>query len=144
MKPVPKPRYIKRVKKILCLPGDNRRLKKKCVELAKKICRMGGTCIKCGRTKAQGFQIHAAHILPVTYANTCADMYNLIPLCAACHSVGGRSAHQNPHEFVLWFEKMFPGRYQLLQAIAYTKKKNDWAMIYVALQQEEKLKKFGN
>lgn len=130
---VPKPRKSK-----------TKSQKKACIELAKRICRIGGVCIKCGRSKAQGWQIHAAHIMPVTYANTCASTYNLIPLCAACHSMGPRSAHQNPHEFVLWFEERFPGRYKLLQAIANTHKSNDWSMIYLALLQEEKLKKYSN
>ena len=113
--------------------------KKKCIDLAKKIVRSEGVCRKCGRTKTAGYQIHAAHILPVTYANTCASTYNMLPLCAACHSMGPNSAHQNPHSFVLWFEEQFPGRYKLLQAIAQTHKKNDWGMIYLALLEEEKL-----
>lgn len=130
---------IKLLKKSkVCLPASNKAMKKKCIELAKKIVRSQGFCAKCGRTKEQGYQIHGAHIIPVTYANTCAMTYNILNMCAACHSMGGESAHQNPHSFVLWFEKTFPGRYTLLQSIAQTHKKNDWGMIYLGLKQEEK------
>jgi hypothetical protein len=130
------------VPKKLCLPADRKKTKKQCVELAKKIVRSKGFCEKCGRTKQQGWQIHAAHILPVNYANTCAMTLNIIPLCASCHSVGRKSAHQNPHEFVVWFDQKYPGRYQLLNSIAQGNKKNDWSMIYIGLKLEwEMIKK---
>jgi HNH endonuclease len=135
---------------VLCVPKrswsktSNKDLKRKCIDLAKKICRYEGVCKKCGRTREAGWQIHAAHIIPVTYANTCADTYNLIPLCAACHSMGANSMHDNPIHFAEWFNSQYPERYKLLWAIARSVRKNDWEMVLIKLKAEFKLKQYGN
>jgi len=109
---------------------------------AKKVSKLKAhyTCEKCG--KMDGV-MHGAHIMPVTYAGTCADPYNILCLCAGCHSMGPHCAHQNPHEFVRWFEEMFPGRYDDLRERAYSYSKNpmpkkDWKAITKELRQMQK------
>lgn len=96
--------------------------RQKCIELAKKLAkeRDSYTCQKpgCGRSKAAGDQIHAGHILPVTYGLTAANPDNLIALCARCHTLSPYSWHQNPIENAAWFNLKFPGRYERLRKIA--------------------------
>jgi len=134
-------RYLLLDKKLMkCLPESTKATKKKAIDLAKKICRLEGICLKCGRTKAQGWRIHAHHIIPVTFGHTAALTSNLICLCAACHSTGGHAAHQNPIEFSNWFNESFPGKYDVLRTIAHNKSKVDWNLVYIGLQHEWKMK----
>ena len=91
------------------------------------------TCEKCGKTKYES-QMHGAHIMPVTYSGTAAEPFNLLCLCAGCHSMGAKSAHQNPVEFTRWLEEAFPGRYDKMKEMAYNYSKNprpkrDWIEI---------------
>jgi hypothetical protein len=126
-----------------CLPGSTKTVKKKCIELAKKICRLKGVCEKCGRTKKQGWRMHAHHIIPVTYAHTAALTSNLISLCASCHSMGPNSIHQSSFaaaEFTEWFNNKYPGMYLILRTIAQNKSKVDWNLVYIGLQYEWKMK----
>jgi hypothetical protein len=82
--------------------------------------------------------------MPVTYAATAADLYNLLRLCPACHSVGPRSAHQNPASFGIWMNQKFPGRYEELEekALAYgaasRKVKIDWNEVWEELKKHER------
>ena len=112
--------------------------RKKCIELAKKISkeRANYICEKCGRSKKQGWQMHGAHIIPVNYSGTCADPYNILCLCAACHSIGGKSAHQNPVEFSRWLDNRFPDRYDKLWLIANSINKIDWIGLEIKLKIE--------
>lgn len=118
--------------------------KKLAVETAKKIAKTENdyTCEKCFRSKPQ-VQIHGAHILPVTWAGTAADPENILSLCAACHSVGSNSQHQDPIPFSRWFENKFPGRYDQLRKRATDYSQNplpkiDWEETYKKLKQELK------
>lgn len=115
--------------------------RKKAVELAKKIAkeRDGYQCQKCPRNKAQGWQMHGAHIMPETWQATCADPENIITLCAACHSMGGNSAHQNPIKFGRWFDEKYPGLYDRMEqkAVAYSQNpfpKIDWDEVIAELK----------
>jgi 5-methylcytosine-specific restriction endonuclease McrA len=95
-------------------------------------------CEKCGRTRDQ-IQIHGAHIMPVTYNGTAAEPENILSLCAGCHSMGSKSAHQQPQEYVYWLDQTFPGRYQKMREMAqeYTrnpKPKKDWVQIRAELK----------
>lgn len=105
--------------------------KGKAIELAKKIAktRANYECEKCSRTKAQGWQMHGAHILPVTWAKTAANPDNILCLCGACHSLGGKSQHQNPIPFARWFEQKWPGRYDELERIAIDYSQNPFPKI---------------
>jgi hypothetical protein len=143
-------KMIHPVPKKLYLPSERKATKKKCVELAKKIVRSKGFCEKCGKTKEStvlkpgGWKLEGAHIFSVSFSNTAAMTYNIVCLCSYCHTLGKDSAHKSPEEFKIWIQKKFPGRYEMLQAIANTTgKKNDWSMIYIGLQAEEKMAKFG-
>jgi len=83
--------------------------------------------------------MHGAHIMPVTYNGTAADPYNILCLCAGCHSMGPKSAHQNPVEFSRWLDITFPGRYDECnqRAQEYTrnpKPKKDWVAIRAELK----------
>lgn len=103
------------------------------IKLAKDIAKLrdGYICQKCYRSKEQGWAIHGAHIMPVTYGGTAADPENILSLCAKCHSMGKTSAHQDPVGFGNWYESMYPGKYKKLRnkAIKYDKNpfpKIDW------------------
>ena len=90
----------------------------------------GWKCEKCGKP-VEGRSAHGAHIMPVTYAGTCADPENLLCLCPGCHSMGPNSAHQQPQQYVYWLDETFPGRYERVRekAIKYSQNpypKIDW------------------
>lgn len=111
-------------------------LRKKCVTKAKLIAkeRDSWTCVKCGRTKAEGWQIHGAHIIAETSHATCAEPDNIIALCARCHI----RWHEHPIETARWFEGKYPGLFDTLQAkaTAYTRNpfpKIDWAEVLDSL-----------
>jgi len=117
--------------------------KAKAVELAKKIAkeRDGYQCQKCYRSRDQGWQIHGAHIVPVSFDKTAANLRNIIALCAACHSMGKYSAHDNPTDFSAWLETMYPGLSEELRAEAYEYDTNpfpkiDWVEEYERLKDE--------
>jgi hypothetical protein len=113
--------------------------KKTAIKEAKTLVKMRQhyTCEKCGKPGN-----HGAHIMPVTYAGTCADPDNLLCLCSSCHSVGPKSAHQNPHDFVRWFEERWPGRYDVLREKAneYTRHpvQIDWKELTKELRELQK------
>lgn len=114
------------------------KLKAKAVTLAKDIAkeRDGWKCMKCGKRKSDGWQIHGAHIVPVSFDATAADPENIIALCAACHSMGKYSAHDNPTDFSAWLEFFYPGRAEKMRMIAYEYDKNPFPKI----DWEEKIK----
>lgn len=119
--------------------------KQKSVEIAKTISKIKANyiCEKCGKSKAEGWQMHGAHIMPVTWAKTAAMPENILCLCASCHSMGGNSQHQDPIPFSRWFDNKWPGRYDNLRnlAVSYSqnpKPKMDWDEVLVNLKQELK------
>lgn len=85
--------------------------KKKAIQLAKQITRSKGFCERCGIT---GKQLQAAHILPEPFVVTCADLDNLLCLCAHCHRLGKLSWHQSPVHGVRWLEATYPGKIERL------------------------------
>lgn len=76
-------------------------------DLAREIWRMKGKCENCQKTKADGWQLHGAHILGVgAHIRVCSDLRNGFSLCASCH----RYFEDNPFDFVefvngSWAEK---------------------------------------
>lgn len=115
--------------------------KKKAIELAKKLAkeRDGYICQKpgCGASKANGDQIHGAHILPVTYGLTAANPENIIALCARCHTFSPYSWHQSPIENAFWFDEKYPGLKEKLLGLAKPSrpiKKDEWETIYHTLK----------
>lgn len=111
--------------------------RKKAIELAKKITRQKGICVKCGRRKVDGWQIQGAHIFPVRYGNTAADLENILPLCSYCHIFAKDSWHDSPLENWEWFNEKYPGRYEKLKEKAYRLDKPDWDAIYNSLKELE-------
>lgn len=57
--------------------------------------RDGWTCRLCGRTKAQGYVMHAAHVFTRRARSTRWDPQNCYTLCFVCH----RFAHEWPTLF---------------------------------------------
>ncbi len=99
-------------------------IRKKCVTIAKHIARLvvGEKCEHCGRTKAQGWQMHGAHIYPEgVYKGMSADIDNILCLCAQCHTGGfwknsnKKSWHEDPMYFADWFREKYPERAKLLK-----------------------------
>ena len=90
--------------------------KENAIKLAKQISktRQNYECEKCDKTLARGWQMHGAHIMPVTWAKTAAMPENILCLCASCHSMGSNSQHQDPIPFSRWFDAKWPGRYDEL------------------------------
>lgn len=105
--------------------------KKKAIDLAKQVAkeRDGYVCQKCGRSRDQGWTMHGSHIMPVDWSGTAADPENIICLCAACHSVGRKSAHEDPVGFGVWFNKQYPGLYEKMQKKAYAYTANPYPKI---------------
>lgn len=119
--------------------------KKLAITLAKTIAKQRANyiCEKCYRSRQQGWAMHGAHIMPVTYAATAADPHNIICLCASCHSMGPKSSHQNPIDFGRWFDEKYPGRYDSLRHKALAHAKNtariNWQKIYEDLKEDRTL-----
>lgn len=118
--------------------------KKKAVKLAKDIVKKRNdyTCERCGRSKAQGWQLHGAHVIPVGYDMTAADPENLLCLCAKCHSLGRDSAHDNPVEFSRWYNEKYPDKFEELRKKAYEYSQNpfpkiQWEDVIEELKEEE-------
>lgn len=108
-------------------------LKDKAVDEAKLLAKLRANFI-CEECSEKDKVMHGAHIMPVTYNGTAADPYNLLCLCPACHSMGPKSAHQNPGKFIRWLDKKFPGRYDECErrALEYQNcpfPKKDWVEI---------------
>lgn len=111
---------------------DRTKMKKKCIELAKKITRLKGVCEKCGRSDRQ---LHGAHVLSVRHELTAADLDNIICLCAWCHKFSPDSWHEEPLENADWFNSKWPGRYeQLLKKANGPKEIIDWERIHAELK----------
>ena len=134
---VPKPLWIATARE------KRKNFKKEAIKLARQIGRHSGVCAKCGKSSAAGWRIEGAHIISVSFPNIAADPYNILPLCSYCHTLGKHSAHKSPDEFKSWVQEKYPGRYELLWAIANTKKKNDWQLIYLGLKNEYKKIQYG-
>jgi len=109
-------------------PKSNSYWRKKCVEVAKQLCKIrdGHKCIRCPRSARQGYQMHGSHILAEGpgYLNISADVDNIKTLCAQCHIWW----HSYPTESGKWFEEKYPDRIFLLRkkAILLKNEKIQW------------------
>lgn len=100
-----KKRAVKKKKKVTPAP----KLRKKCIELAKKIAktRDGYKCQRCGKTKEAGWKIDGSHVHPVGLdGRLAADPINIKALCAGCHM----KWHEDPVTMGRWYIEMFPDR----------------------------------
>ena len=81
--------------------------RKKCVEIAKVLAkeRDNYICQRCGRSKKQGYQIHASHLKSEgTHRSMSADLDNIMAKCAQCHMWW----HENPTDSDKWFREKYP------------------------------------
>ncbi|MBP9780139.1 hypothetical protein KBD33_05985 [Candidatus Gracilibacteria bacterium] len=90
-----------------------RKLYKENVEMAKKIAKIRDnyTCQWCGSTE----NIHGSHIINEARDHRLATYeFNIKALCFHCHM---NLWHKEPNMASEWFNKKFPGRYQLLNEL---------------------------
>ena len=81
--------------------------RKKCVIRAKLKAkeRDNYTCVKCGRSAKQGYQIHGSHIKSEgLHRSMSADENNILAMCAQCHWWW----HEQPTESDIWFREAYP------------------------------------
>ena len=96
--------------------------------------RDGWRCRRCGRSRAQGWQVHAAHLVgrrhPVRWMPSAG-----ICLCASCHDWG----HRHEAEFKLWARQTVGGEeYDRLYLLSKStpSRKPDETMTRLALREE--------
>jgi 5-methylcytosine-specific restriction endonuclease McrA len=115
---------------------DVRKLKKKLMDLAKKVVKQRdkNICQKCGKY-VEGSNCHASHVIPVSAGHMLAfDPINMKILCFFCHL---RWWHKNPLESADWFTAKFPERRAYLEE---RKKIKKWTAYELELE-IEKIKK---
>ena len=82
--------------------------RKEAVKIAKLISkhRDNYTCVTCGKSADQGYQIHGSHILPESkFLRLSCEPLNIMSQCARCHM----DWHEHP-KGQGWFEEKFPTR----------------------------------
>jgi hypothetical protein len=111
--------------------------RKKCVGKAKIEAKekVDYTCEHCGRSKAQGWQVHGSHIYSEgCYKSMSAEVDNILCLCATCHTGGffGGSTkpswHEDPIYFTNWFNEKYPERAERLKLMARETKVINWEL----------------
>jgi len=103
------PKQIKKVKVKKAKKVSKSTLKNKADKLFSLFVRSLDHCERDGEVR----YLQTAHIYSRRYVNLRYDIQNVLCLCARCH----RWAHDNPLDFVAWFNSTYPERY------AYLKKK---------------------
>lgn len=94
--------------------------------------RDGWKCVKCGRTKAQGWQMHCAHIKPKgKYQRLRYEYLNAVCLCAKCHG-----EWHDESGGMEWIDALYPGRRDCLNIFAATAPKLDLQLIRIVLTKE--------
>ena len=119
-------------------------LKKKCIILAKQLCRRlaQDTCAMCGRAglrdDGRPWKMEAHHLIPVgRNSYHAADLDNLICLCFRCHKYESSAPHYSPELFERWLQAHLPDRFAWLQAHRYETGKVDWAETWEDLRDIE-------
>lgn len=114
-------------------------IRKKCVELAKKIRRtLTPKCAYCDRGKPD-VAIHAHHIYnEKVHQSMSADLDNLITVCYS-HHIGGYNAkepafHANPQEMADWFLEHYPDLHNELRLRSQTTQRINWYAKYEELK----------
>lgn len=108
--------------------------RKKACEYAKTIAKHRDeyTCVKCGRSAENGYQIHGSHIFPEgKYHAMSFIVENIKALCARCHM----DWHENPLD-TAWFIDKFPDRYKKLKKMSISNDKPDYKKAYEELKIE--------
>lgn len=110
----------------------------KCIELAKKIAksRDGYKCVKCPRSKKNGYQIHGSHIIGVGAEPRMAVMPRNIKALCATHHIWW---HSDPTESGEWFKTTFPDWHKELKKIRLelntTLQKPNYQKMYLELKE---------
>jgi len=125
-------------------------LRKKCVQLAKRIARAlaNYTCEYCGKKEPQ-VRTHGSHIYSEgVHLSMSADVDNILCLCATHHMAAGMwnradhwSWHNSPAEAMEWFKENYPERYETLKLRARENKMCDlkfWQDKWVELNNKYK------
>lgn len=73
-------------------------LRNKAEKLWIKIIHLKGSCERCGKTGV----LHAHHIIGRKNIRLKYDLRNGCLLCAGCHKLSSKSAHEDPIEFMFW------------------------------------------
>lgn len=108
-------------------------LRKRCVELAKKIVRHQSNyqCVYCGR-KEPIIQTHGSHIYcENSHKSMSADLDNILCLCAGHHVGMGNVTpnwHKDPKEMMKWFETTYPELSRELEIRKNKNQKIDWKL----------------
>jgi len=76
-------------------------------------------CQVCGGTS----YLNAHHIIGRRNRNVRWDLDNGILLCSGCHTFKTESAHQDPLQFMEWFNNKYPDRYNTIRSRAYLSRK---------------------
>lgn len=111
--------------------------RKEAVELAKKIAKQRDeyTCVTCGKSADQGYQIHGSHILPESkFHRLSVEPLNIMAQCFKCHSLW----HEHP-KGQGWFDEMYPTRLKdlfKLQSDLESCIKPDYQKIYEDLKEQ--------
>jgi hypothetical protein len=104
--------------------------RKKCVERAKKVAleRDGYTCVRCGKSKANGNAIHGSHVYPEgKYHGMSANPLNIKALCYQCHF---QWWHKDVMEAKEWFETKYPDRAKELKMLSRQTIQINWKQEY--------------
>ena len=89
-------------------------------------------CVRCGRSREQGYKLDPSHILPKgTYPRMRFEVSNVLTMCSGvCH----RDWHDNPLGQD-WFDVAYPGRQLELQIMARCAPRVDFKLLKLVLTQ---------
>ena len=90
-------------------------MRNKADDLWRKIVKLKGYCTICGKPASQ-CQLHAHHVIGRSNYATRFDLRNGICLCAYCHKLSPKSAHEDPQGFMQWYEANYKADYDYLDS----------------------------
>jgi len=80
-------------------------------KIARDIVKAKGYCEICGKSNGQ---LHCHHVIGRTNKNLRWRLENLICICAGCHKMNAGNVHDDPIEFLKWFEENRPDNYKYI------------------------------
>jgi hypothetical protein len=92
-------------------------LDKKCLKLFGEIVRRKGWCEWCGSPYGQ---LNGHHVVGKKNYWLRFDLRNGCCLCANCHTLRAKSAHEDSQEFMIWFKQSRPDDYEYLLEVKRT------------------------
>ena len=91
-----------------------------------KIVKSGGACEWCGKTIGQ---LHCHHVIGRTNKRLRWNLRNGVCLCAGCHKMNAGNAHDDPIEFLEWFEEHRPEDYKYIYKVRYELWDGDYDLV---------------